>query len=111
VEFIAIEQDINTLKISVRNAVGLLAVTNMATGRSLYIYLFVIRVLRTVSGSDWVDKFVYRGALCCIYCALNIVRVANESEMRGAHGTPGTEEKYVYECVRGSLKKEITTKT
>jgi len=35
----------------------------------------------------------------------------NEHEMRGTHETPGAEEKYVNEFVRGSLKKEITVKT
>jgi len=61
VELIARKQDIITFKISERNTVGLLAVTNMATGRNVYIYLFEQRVLRTIFGSGWVDKIVYRG--------------------------------------------------
>jgi hypothetical protein len=32
-------------------------------------------------------------------------------EMGGTHGTPGAEEIYVTEFVRGSLRKEITAKT
>jgi len=84
VEFIARKQDINALEISERTAVGLLAVTNVATGRNMYIYLFDKRVLRTIFGSGWVDKIVYRGTYCYMYCAPNIFRVVKPMSMRCA---------------------------
>jgi len=113
VEFIARRQNINTFKISELNVVCLLAVTNMATGRNLYICF-----VREKGAED--DVWVWLGGRDCVLrnLMLHVLRTEhrsggqiNEHEMHGTHGIPRAEEKYVNEFVSGSLKKEVTPKT
>jgi len=70
VEFIARRQNICTLKISERNAVGLLAVTNMATGRNLYIYFF-----REIGAED--DIWVWLGGKKLYIEGINVACTAH----------------------------------